>query len=180
MTRRLIAFLTTTILVLCAGVVVGRLTMQMPVLTTPGGEHSEHNGQGPSWIAQQLGLSTQQRAQMDAIWADARQKMEQSGEKRHEVDRAHDAAVQAILSDSQKAEFEKVNADYHAQRTALEKDRGMLIGDAEKRSRDLLDETQQKKYDELTKQMHNQQTHNHRGPRRSGASPDTQPATQPE
>jgi Spy/CpxP family protein refolding chaperone len=183
MARRLVAFLTTIILVLCAGVVVGRLTMKMPVLAAQ--QNGEH-GQGPSWIAQQLNLTTQQRAEMDAIWADTRQRMDQSGEKRRDLDRKRDADIQSLLSDSQKAAFQKITADFRAQRTAMDKERGMLIADAEKRSRDLLDETQQKKWDELAKDMH------HRGPRHGGGSggdnrgaspgnsPETQPASQPE
>jgi Spy/CpxP family protein refolding chaperone len=170
---RLVAFLTTTILVLCAGLVVGRLTMKVPAVSGHG-DHGDHGG--PSWIAQQLDLTPQQRTQMDAIWADTRQKMDQTGEKRRDLDRQQNADVQALLSDSQKAAFEKITLDYRARRAAMDKERGMLIGDAEKRSRDLLDETQQKKWDELTKQ----QMHNHRSPRRGGPSPETHPATQPE
>jgi Spy/CpxP family protein refolding chaperone len=188
MARRQIAFLTTTLLVLCAGVVVGRLTTKMPVLAVQGGER----GQGPSWIAQQLNLSTQQRTQMDAIWADIRQKMDQAGEKRHELDRKRDADVQALLTDAQKAAYVKINDDYRAQRGAMDKERGMLISDAEKRSRDLLDENQQKKWDELTKDMHGRRGPHHGGipgggnpgggpgGEHGGNSPDSQPATQPE
>jgi Spy/CpxP family protein refolding chaperone len=167
MSRRQIAFLTTMVLVLCAGVVVGRLTTRIPV-------PAPEQGPRPSWIAQQLDLSTDQRQQMDAIWADTRQKMDQSSEKRHDLDKQRDAEVQALLSDQQRAAFEKIMTAYHSQRAEMDKQRESLIHDAETRSRALLDPTQQKKWDELSKEMHN-----HHGPHRPGGSPQTNPATQP-
>ena len=167
MSRRQIAFLTTMVLVLCAGVVVGRLTTRVPIVAPT-------QGPGPSWIAQQLDLSTDQRQQMDAIWADTRQKMDQASEKRHETDKQRDAQVQALLSDQQRAAYEKIMSDYHSRRTEMDKQRESLIHDAETRSRALLDPAQQTKWDELSKEMHN-----HHGPHRPGGNPQTNPATLP-
>jgi len=168
MSRRQIAFLTTMVLVLCAGVVVGRLTTRMP-LPAP------EQGPGPSWIAQQLDLSAAQRQQMDAIWAETRQKMDQSFEKRHELDKQRDAEVRALLSEEQRAAFEKIMANYHAQRSEMDKQRESLIHDAETRSRALLDKTQQDRWDELTKEMHARHAMHHQG-----ESAQTKPASQPE
>ncbi len=110
MSRRQFAFLTTTALVLCAGVVVGRLTTRVPAATAPA------RGGGPSWIADQLNLSAQQKQQMDAVWAETRQKIEQAGERRHQIDKQRDAEIQALLSDQQRAEFEKIMTVYRAAR----------------------------------------------------------------
>lgn len=171
MSRRQMAFLITTTLVLCAGVVLGRLSIRVPVAVAV--EHEQH-GAGPSWFAQQLNLSATQKQQMDAVWAETRLKIDQSFDRRRQIDRQRDAALQALLSDEQRAAYQKIVADYRAQRAEADKQRESLIHDAESRSRALLDETQQKKWDELAKDMHS-----HRGPHRPGGSPDTHPATQP-
>jgi F0F1-type ATP synthase membrane subunit b/b' len=165
MSRRQIAFLTTMVLVLCAGVVVGRLTTRVPVAPP-------EQGGGPSWIAEQLDLSAQQRQQMDAIWADTRQKMDQAFEKRHELDKQRDAEIQTLLSDQQREMFDKIMTDYRSQRSVMDKQREGLIHDAETRSRSLLDEPQQKKWDELAKEMHAHHGHHPGGPPQN-------PATQP-
>ena len=80
--------------------------------------------------------------------------------------------------------FEKINGRLPGPSERL-MDKGTRDADQRRRGsaqpRPARRDVQQKKWDELTKQMHSQQqTHNHRGSRRSGASPDTQPATQPE
>jgi hypothetical protein len=164
-------FLITTTLVLCAGVVVGRLSIRVPVAVAAA---PEQHGGGPSWLAQQLNLSATQKQQMDAVWADTRLKIDQSFDRRRQIDKQRDAAVQALLSEEQRAAYQKIVADYRAQRAEADKQRESLIHDAESRSRALLDETQQKKWDELAKDMHSR-----RGPHRPGGSPDTHPATQP-
>lgn len=167
MSRRQIAFVTTSALVLCAGFVLGRLTSHVRTA-------SPHEHGNPSWIAEQLNLSAAQKQQMDALWAETRLKIDQSSDRRRQMDRQRDAEIQAMLSDEQRTAFQKIMNGYHGQRADADKQRESVIHDAEARSRALLDETQQKKWDELAKDMHS-----HRGPHRPGGSPDTRPATQP-
>jgi Spy/CpxP family protein refolding chaperone len=164
MSLRKIVFLMTTALVLCAGVVLGRLWAQLPA------RMPEH-GQGPSWIADQLDLTAEQRQQMDAVWAQTKSKLDQSGDQRHEADKQRDAAVMALLTTPQQTAYEKIMSDYHGKRTELDKQREGLIQDAEASSRALLDDSQKARWDELTKQMHA-----HHGPHWPGG-PDTRPST---
>jgi Spy/CpxP family protein refolding chaperone len=153
----------TSALVLCAGVVLGRLWAQLPV------KMPEH-GQGPSWIADQLNLTSEQRQQMDAVWAQTMQKIGQTMDQRHECDKQRDTAVTALLTEQQRAAYEKIMSDYHGKRSELDKQRDSLIHDADDRSRALLDDVQKARWDELTKEMHGRH-----GPHRPG-SPDTRPA----
>jgi Spy/CpxP family protein refolding chaperone len=165
MSWRKIVFLMTTALMLCAGVVLGRLWAQLPAA-------KPQQGQGPSWIADQLNLTAEQRQQMDAVWAVTKQKLEQSSDQRHDADKQRDTAVMALLTTPQQTAYEKIMSDYRDKRSQLDKDRESLIQDAEARSRALLDDSQKARWDELTKQMHL-----HHGPPHWSGSPDTRPAT---
>jgi hypothetical protein len=152
MKRSVQAFLSALVLVLGAGVVVGRLSVRLPELVHPPG-HS------PSWLAEQLNLSTQQHQQMDAIWDDVKQKLGSTWDKRHELDRQRDQAVQDLLTPAQRAAYQKIYDDYHNQRTALEKSRDALVSEAEERSRALLSDSQKARWDELTREWHSHRPH---------------------
>jgi hypothetical protein len=143
-----ILLLCMVVLTLSAGVVVGWVwtPLQKVVVAT-----ASHNPPRP-WF-EQLELSSDQHKQMDQIWADTRQQMQKLGGARRDLDHQREAAVEAILTPSQRETFEKINADFAARRNALEKQRDTLISDASVKSRALLDDSQKKKWDELSKDM---------------------------
>jgi Spy/CpxP family protein refolding chaperone len=155
MMRKKMILLVTSVLLLAAGLAVGRLTAQMP-----GALHAR--GLPSSWFYDELKLSDEQRTQMDAIWSDMRTKMGQISDSRHALDHQRDAAVRDLLTDSQRTAYDKIFADYHTQRQALEESRQEILHDADDRSRALLDDNQKAKWDELTKEIHER-----RGPRGS-------------
>jgi Spy/CpxP family protein refolding chaperone len=136
----------TAFLVLGAGLAVGRLTARLP------GPFHEH-GVNPSWIADQLDLTSEQRQEMNAIWDQTRDKMQDLGHQRHQLDVGRDDAVRALLSDEQKAAYDKIYSDYHAQRSQLDQERSDLMHGANEQTRALLDDTQKAKWDELTKEF---------------------------
>lgn len=186
MSGRQFAFVFTVVLVLAAGVVVGRLWTRLPLVAAP-----PPPGQERSWIADQLNLTTDQRKQMDAIWAETKQKMAATFDQHHGLDHERDAAIRNLLNDEQKAAYDKIVAEYRAKRAQMDKQRDQLIHDAEERSRALLDASQQKQWDELTKLMH--QHHGPHGPpggpgsgpgsghgERPGGLPDAAPTTRPD
>ena len=162
-------FILTVVLVLSAGVVVGRLWAKLPTVAP------RTSGGGPSWVADELQLNSQQRQQMDAVWADTRQKIGKTFEQRHNLEKQRDAAVQNLLTTEQKASYESIMNTFRSQRSDLDQQRDKLIHSAEERSRALLDETQKTRFDELTRQMHNR---HHHGPG-GDSSPTSSPATQP-
>jgi Spy/CpxP family protein refolding chaperone len=155
----------TVVLVLGAGLAVGRLTASLPVPFY--GQHMSR-----SWIADQLKLTSQQRQEMDAIWADAKIQMQDLGRQRHELDQQRDKAVRDLLTPEQQAAYDKIFSDYHDQRAVLDQQRADVMHDADLRSRTLLDDAQKATWDELTKQFEE-----HRGPHGPGG-PDAQAATQ--
>jgi hypothetical protein len=160
-------FLMTVVLVLCAGVVVGRLSAKLAVeLPTPPPGHP------PSWLADQLGLSTDQRQQMDAIWAEVKQQMGNDRDRRREFDRERDEAIQNLLSVRQKLAYQEIYDEYHTKRQQMETARDALIKSAEERSRAMLSDSQKLRWDQLSKDMHGHRSGPGSGP---GFSPGPMP-----
>jgi hypothetical protein len=142
-------FLIAAVLVLCAGVVVGRLSARLAVEPPP-----PPAGHSPSWLQDQLALSGDQRQQMDAIWAEVKQEMGTDRDRRREFDRERDEAIQNLLSDQQKLIYQEIYNEYHTKRQQMENTRDALIKNAEERSRAMLSDSQKVRWDQLSKDMH--------------------------
>jgi len=143
------------VLVLCAGVVVGRLSARLSDEAPP-----PPTGHTPSWLADQLDLTADQQQKMDAIWADVKQQMSKDWDKHRDLDRQRDEAVRDLLSDDQLVQYEAIYDAYRVKRAEMERTRDTLIKSAEERSRELLTDSQKVRWDQLAKDMH---TH-HPGP----------------
>ena len=134
------------VLVMSAGVVVGRLWTRLPEARV-GRERS------PSWLADQMNLSPEQRQQMDAIWSDTKSKIHATFDRQRELDKQRDAAVLALLTPEQKTAYDKIKADHAAGRAELDKQRDALVHDANDRSKALLTDEQKARWDTLSKEM---------------------------
>jgi len=148
---RIVPLLSTVVLMLGAGVVVGRLSLApLAPATIP-----QTQPDRPRQWFDQLALSPQQRQEMDAIWSDTKQKLHNLNmmDRRHELDKQRDEAIRALLNEQQLASYDQINGDFHAKLDELEKDRQKLIDDANQRSRALLDDNQKKMWDEQSKRM---------------------------
>jgi hypothetical protein len=176
--RKVILLLCTVILVLGAGVVVGRLLAPLPAAAIV---QTQPDRPRPPWF-DQLALSSQQRQQMDAIWDDTRQKLHNLNflDHRRELDKQRDAQIRGLLSTSQVAAYDQINTDFRAKVDELDKERQKLIDDANQRSRALLDDSQKKLWDEQSKRPHGQD-HGPHGPDHGphggpdGGAPTTRP-----
>jgi hypothetical protein len=136
------------VLVLGAGVVVGRLWANLPVIT-------HHDEEKPKdWPAQILKLTPDQQTRMDAIWTETHQKMDETFEERRALDRERDQAIAALLSPEQYVFYEEIQKAYKDERTGLDKVRQKLIADAEQRSKGLLDADQLKRWDGMPHKPH--------------------------
>jgi Spy/CpxP family protein refolding chaperone len=154
--RRSTVFLSVaSVLVLGAGLVVGRLSDRLRPVAPPAVEH------GKGWFSDTLGLSMEQKLKMDGIWSDVRQQIDKMGDRRHSLDRDRDAAIRALLTPEQSEAYDKIFADYHNHRADLDKDREKLFHDANDRSRALLTPDQQVKWEAMSKDMRD---HDHHGP----------------
>jgi hypothetical protein len=81
MRRSTILLSTASVLVLSAGLVLGRLSAKLPMRMHPPPEH------GKGWFSDTLGLTPEQKLKMDGIWADVRQQVDKMGDRRHSLDR---------------------------------------------------------------------------------------------
>ncbi|HSV15480.1 MAG TPA: Spy/CpxP family protein refolding chaperone [Tepidisphaeraceae bacterium] len=136
------------ILVLSAGVVAGRLWARFPSPSaTP-------TGKQPSWLADQLDLTPEQRQQMDAIWANVKQQMDQKLERRHALDRERDQAIEDLLGPEQWQAYGRLIDEFRAKRAEIDKDRMNLIHDANDRSRALLSDVQKQRWDQMRQARH--------------------------
>jgi len=184
--RRSTVFLSTAaVLVLSAGLVVGRLSAHLavvaPAVVAPPVAPPPPAGHGRGWFPDTLGLTPEQQKNMDAVWADVKNQMDKSQDKRKALDHDRDAAIKALLTPEQSTRYDKIFEDYHAGRAELDKDRMALFHAANEKSRALLTPDQQAKWDAMSKDMHDHDHHGPGGPggpggRRGG--PSTQPATQ--
>jgi hypothetical protein len=160
MQRSTILLSTSAVLVLSAGLVVGRLWGQLssrvPVVTKPA--EVEHPR---GWFPDALGLTPDQDQKMKAIWDDARQRLEKNGEHRRTLDKDRDAAIRGLLTPDQSVAYDKIFQDYRTHWADLNKERDQVIPSANERCRALLSPDQQLKWDAMPKDMHD---HDRRGP----------------
>jgi Spy/CpxP family protein refolding chaperone len=164
MLRRKFIFVVTSLLVLSAGLAVGRLTARMP--------GPFHIHESPRAWFEQLGLTADQRQQMDAIWDQTRDKMQELTDRRHDLERERDREIHDLLSPQQQLAYDIIRQEYHRDRDEIDQDRMQLMQDADQRSRALLDDSQKARWDQLTQEIHDR--HGPRGPatRESTTRPD--------
>jgi len=158
MTRAKAVFLSTVILVLSAGVVVGRLSAwwapiapQPPQIAVPPPRPPGPPPFVPWARFEELNLTPNQKQQMDAIWADTRQQM-------HKLDQQHDAlrqsriaAVYKLLSPQQRTAYDQIDSEFRAKGQSLESARQNLFHDANQKSLALLDATQRQRWESMTR-----------------------------
>jgi Spy/CpxP family protein refolding chaperone len=154
MLYRKIILVVTSVLVLGAGLAIGRLTARLP------GPFHMHDV--PRAWFEQLGLSADQRQQMDAIWDQTREKMQQLTDRRHDLEHERDREIHDLLSPAQQLAYDIIIQDYHRDRGEIDQEKMNQMHDADLQSRALLDDTQKQRWDELTREIHD--GHGPRGP----------------
>lgn len=163
MSRTRIIVLVGFVAAFAAGVAVG-LVMGRLTAWPPGGRPH-----GPSWLAHELNLSPEQQKQMREIWSEV---MDNSWEKQREqmdaLKRQRDDGVRALLTDPQKAEYEKVMKEYSEKSAAMATARDKVFEEAVERTKRILTESQRKKYDELLKRRGEWGRGEHHGPKGGG------------
>jgi hypothetical protein len=152
MRRSTILLSTAAVLVLSAGLVLGRLSTR---LRPPQPSPDHHRG----WFPEQLGLTAEQQKSMDGIWAEVKPQMDKINDRRRAADKDRDAAIRALMTPEQLAAYDKIFADLHAKHQDLDKEREALFHSANDRSRALLTADQQVKWDAMQKDMHDHERH---------------------
>ena len=103
-----------------------------------------------SWLEHELNLTPQQREQMHQIWS---QVIGPPGppqrEQRQVLQKERDDAIRGLLKQDQKAQYEEVMKKYAEKLAALDDARKKAFDEAVERTKQILTESQRKKYEEL-------------------------------
>src|SRR6476661_6327355 len=98
------------VLAMAAGVVTGRLTTRAPTQNAP----QQYPGlTGGSPLADELQLSRAQSEQMRPIWEAARDTARSCAAEAEQVQRDHEQQLRAMLTDEQKAQYERMSQENH-------------------------------------------------------------------
>jgi Spy/CpxP family protein refolding chaperone len=146
-----------TVLAVCAGVVAGMVAAHLPHRPAPPGAAPELADTAATsapagesaGLAEELKLTAQQREEMRAIWENVRDQVRASFQTAENLQRRRDDEVFSLLTDAQKAQFQKISKDYADRFAAVRKQREQRFADGVERSRKLLNDSQRQKYDEL-------------------------------
>jgi hypothetical protein len=160
-TKLILAF--TMCLVMAAGLTVGRLsvTPTPPLSVTPSTHPSRNERHDPPYV-HALNLTVVQHAEIDQIWQTTKASLAALGEESHSIDKDRETLVLKLFTPDQLAEYNKIVQDSKDKKAALDKDRKAALDDGNSKTRALLDEGQQKIFDDWMKQ---QQSHGRgRGP----------------
>jgi hypothetical protein len=152
-TKLILAF--TVVLVMAAGLTVGRLSVTpvIPLAVTPT-THPSHEHRPPFAGVGGLNLTVIQQAEIDHIWQNTRSTLEPLMEEERAIEPDRDAAIRKLFTPDQLAAYNKIIQDFKDKRSDLDKERKTALDDANAKTRALLDEGQQKIWDEWIKQSH--------------------------
>ncbi len=109
-----------------------------------------HRRRGPSYLAAELDLTDPQRHEMHEIWSEV---MHAAGRRWWEQHKAlreqRDQAIVDLLTDAQRAEYERILADHAAGRAAIDAERKQAFDRAVERTKAILTPEQAAKYEDL-------------------------------
>jgi Spy/CpxP family protein refolding chaperone len=102
-----------------------------------------------SMLAQELGLSAAQSAQMKEIWSRVVQVGPGARERSRELRRQRDEAIEKLIAPEQRAAYDRIKQDYTTAVAALDQERKEAFQEAVKKTNQILTEAQRKKYEEI-------------------------------
>jgi Spy/CpxP family protein refolding chaperone len=145
-THRLkIILIAASILALGAGVFAGMAVSRLPSggapIQTVVAEHLS--------IADELQLTDLQRDQLRSIWEGVRNNVHQSFDEAQEIQKERDAAVFAMLSDSQKARYAALTQQAAEQFAKLNTQRQQAFHQGVDQTKKILNDAQRKTYDRI-------------------------------
>ncbi len=121
---------------------------------------------GGSILTRELNLTSEQRDQMQKIWEETVGPIRRlQHEQRQKLQEEREEAILNLLSPEQREQFEKINEAHSLSMEKFAQHRKDLFNEAQEKTKKILSEDQQKKYEEILKD---------RGPRRGrfpGRSP---------
>lgn len=150
-------------LAMSAGVVAGLLASRLPSAAgqQPAATNPVQTAPPAAFertLADELQLRPAQREQMREIWEGVRGTVHDTFTDAQNLQKERDEALVALLNDEQRVKFAKISKDYADRFEALTKKRDRTFEEAVEKTKQILDEPQREKYDEILK------THVRRGP----------------
>ncbi|HRU06160.1 MAG TPA: periplasmic heavy metal sensor [Candidatus Brocadiia bacterium] len=125
-----------------AGVAAGVALFPPPAPPPPG-----------SWLTHELDLTPEQRTQMRQIWSGVMGGGRgQRHVERQALEKERDEAIQALLTEEQKARYDEVMKSFSAKVAAQAEERKKAFDDAVESTKKILNEKQRAKYEEILKQ----------------------------
>jgi hypothetical protein len=100
-------------------------------------------------LVDQLQLTPQQRERMRTIWEQVRGDVQGCYQDAQDLQRRRQQALVAMLSDEQKAEFDRICTEYSAKFTQLTKRRDQAFQNAVQQTRKLLNDSQRQRYEQI-------------------------------
>jgi len=141
MTKTKILLVVVFLVTFAAGAAAGRLVW-------PSGHHRG----GPSFLAAELNLTSEQREQMHSIWTEVMGGGgRRSWDQRKVLSQERDQAIAALMTPEQKPQYEKILQDYARKVDELSQERKKTFDQAVERTKQILTPEQAAKYEELLK-----------------------------
>jgi len=125
-------------------------------------EGKEERGGG---LTRDLDLTPEQQAQMKEIWSKVMtpEGMQQSRQRRQELQQRRDDAIQAMLTDEQRARYREIFAEHEEATEEMYRERSRRVDEAVERTKAIFTETQRQKYEEIRKNRHRGSFRGNRG-----------------
>lgn len=131
-----------------------------------------HPPRKPSWLTAELDLTDPQRDQMREIWSEVmRTGGRNQRDQRKAFSQQRDQAIAALLTDTQRPEYESLLQDYARQVEELAQERKRAFDEAVERTKQMLTPDQATKYDELMKSRRDRGPGDRPGPPWGGPPP---------
>ena len=134
-------------LTLASGVVAGMLVSRLPAIRGTGGQSKP--AMRHLLVGDELQLSDEQHEKMRDIWEGTRDVVDECFQKARAYQKQRDDAFLGLLTDEQKAAYAKINDNYVAQINGLNAKRTDAFKDAVQKTKELLNEPQRKRYEEI-------------------------------
>ncbi|MCA9443214.1 MAG: hypothetical protein KC964_20610, partial [Candidatus Omnitrophica bacterium] len=132
------------VMVLAAGFWMGRSIGQ-----------TEPEEDRPTWLAEELNLSSQQEEAMRETWSEVREKMgDYPGEERRTLSDKRDEAIKDLLTEEQYPLYQEIQEKYRKEREDLIENWKAPYEEAMERTRQILSEEQFIQFEELKAKRH--------------------------
>jgi hypothetical protein len=147
MGRTKIVLTLTFLLTLGAGLVAGLLVARWPAEAAAA--TTMRTDPSRTALGAELGLTREQTVQMHDIWEGVRDKVDACFVRAHDIQERRDRALVALLSEEQRAKYARAQAEYADAIVALKAERDAMFQDGVKRTEQILNESQRRRYRQI-------------------------------